>query len=153
MAVNPEVSRVKVEQEIQRAASPAKRRGWHLQWDRDALFLCAKITARDKEEYVFEFHFDDYPEIPPLIDAIHPKSGERNTPRCFPSGGKGYFHSDNRICAYWSRNAYGSLGGPHPEWVIGDWVRNDPLHRELGLILALIADLLEDPAYRGRRAN
>jgi len=153
VAVNPEVSRVKVEKELERAASSAQRRGWQLQWDPNALFLRASITAPDNEVYIFEFHFDDYPEIPPLIDAIHPETGERNTAQCFPTGGSGYFHSSNRICAYWSRNAY-TAGGPHAgNWVMGDWASKDPLRKELGLILTLLADFLEDTSYKGRKPS
>ena len=132
---------------------PAEPHGWQLKWDRDALLLHAEITAPDEERYIFEFRFDDYPELPPLVDLVHPDSGERNTARgCFPSGGKSYFHPNNLICAYWSRRAYGALGGPHndPTWIMGDWARSDPTHREIGLILALLADLFEDPSYQGR---
>jgi len=107
--------------------------------------------APDQEIYVFEFRFDHYPELPPLIDAVHPESGERNTSRCFPTGGKNYFHSGNFICARWSRRAYRDLGGPHGDWQLGDWKQGDPMRRELGLVLALIADLLEDSEYKGRK--
>jgi len=153
LAVDRDISRTALEHELDRAGSSAERRGWQLQWNADTLLLQASITAPDGEAYVFEFQYDDYPELPPKIDAIYPGSNERNTPRCFPSGGRGYFHPTNLICAPWSRNAYKRLGGPHGDWAIGDWRQADPLRKELGPILTLLADLLEDSTYQGRRAQ
>ena len=157
MAVSPEVSRAHMERELRAARTYAEEQGWMLEVF-DDLKLRATISApapalHAAETYVFEFHFDNYRELPPLIDAVHPATGERNTPRCFPSGGKGYFYGGTRICAPWSRNAYANLGGPHPDWPVGDWAANAKHHREIGTILALLGNLLRDPSYQGRLAQ
>ncbi len=157
MAVSPEVSRAHMERELRMARTYAEEQGWELEVIGD-LKLRATITAPGSsgygaEIYIFEFSFDNYREWPPLIDAVHPVTRERNFPRCFPSGGKGYFYEGTRICAPWSRNAYAILGGPHPDWPIGDWAANAKHHREVGTILALLANLLRDPSYQGRLAQ
>ena len=154
MSVCQDVSRAHMELELNAARAFAETQGWKLEVI-DALKLRATITApaSDRfraETYIFEFSFDDYRELPPLIDAVHPETGERNTRRCFPSAGKGYFHGGTRLCAPWSRNAYATLGGPHSDWAIGDWAANAKYHREIGTILALLGNLLRDPNYQGR---
>jgi len=70
----------------------------------------------------------------------------------FSFGGKGYFHPSNRHLCLLEQKRYGVMGGPIR---LGDGrtgLENDPMHREMGPILALLADLLNDHPNQGRRA-
>lgn len=163
MAVTPEVSALHFQRELARAKPLAEAEGWKLEVIGD-LQLRATIIAPasllgappqyGEETYIFEFNFDNYREIPPLVDVVHPQTGERNMPSCFPTGGKGFFYAGSgrldRICARWSRNAYGELAGPHSDWRFGDWASQSDGRSELGPILALLRNLLRDPSYQGR---
>jgi hypothetical protein len=151
MSVSPTVSRAHVEEELEEVARWSERCGWLLDWQPEQLVL--RVTMRssiDDEQYVFEFLFEDYREIPPLIELLHPVTGERGTARCYPAGGRGYFHPNRLICAPWNQRAYAVHSGPHSDWEMKNWATYRPHHHRLGSILALLQDLLNDPSYTGR---
>ncbi len=105
----------------------------------------------DGEKYIFEFSLDHYRELPPSIELVHPLTGERGTRRCYPGGGRGYFHNNPVICAPWNRKAYASHGGPHSDWAASQWASCRPNHSRLGDILVLLQELIDDRAtYTGR---
>ena len=155
MAVPPEVSKAIFGAELDGARPLAEDQGWILEVLGDlslrAAILAPARNGGQQECFIFEFSFDDYREKPPLIDLVHPTTGARNTPECFPKGTcLSYFHDFKRICAPWSRRAYAEFQGPHPEWPYGDWVKEAGPIKELGLYLHELRSALHDASYEGR---
>lgn len=153
--IPPEVSKATLEDELEQARLHAEDSGWKLEVVED-LKLRGTIQAPERngnrETFVFEFTFDDYPEKPPLIDVLHPDLQQRNTSNCFPEGGSNYFHEKKRICADWSRRAYGEFEGPHPEWAFTDWKQRSQPVTTIGMILQELMLALHNPSYSGRSA-
>lgn len=154
MQATPEVSCATVESELAAIRDWAERLQWKVSWDAVRLVLTVQMTSPvDKDCYVFEFALDSYPALPPFIELIHPVSGERGLHRCYPRGGRGYFHTKPCICAPWSRKAYAAHGGPHGEWEMRNWRQARPNHSCIADILVLLWELLTDAAnYQGRMA-
>lgn len=154
MVASPDVTRAMVDTEMSTLLAWAALRGWTCEWDSAALVLkVSMVSPIDREKFVFELILDDFPAKPPMIEAVHPISGERGTPRCYPRGGRGYFHNSPCICAPWSRKAYGSQGGPHSDWEMRLWAQARPNHSKLVDILVLLDELLSDKSsYGGRMA-
>jgi hypothetical protein len=154
MIVLPETARAQVETEFAAVEPWGRARGWVTTWRPEALHLEVRMRSGiDAEEYVFGFDLSDYRALPPLIELAHPKTGELGTRRCYPKGGRGYFHEQPVLCAPWSRRAYATHGGPHADWEMTAWASNRPNHSRLGDILVLLQDLLDDrTSYGGRMA-
>jgi hypothetical protein len=152
------VSCLIVEQELKVLESWSSRHGLRIDYDPSVLRVIARVVSRiDHEVYVVELTLDDYRALPPAIQFIHPGTGERGTPRCFPQGGRGYFHNQPVFCAPWNRLAYGPHGGPHNDWQLVGWEaqaqRHSPNHTTLADMFALIQELVNDPdSYKGRMA-
>jgi len=155
MIVAPEVTRALVEAELAELEPWRQARGFALDWDPSRPALRARLrSAVDGEEYVLEFLLDGYRAQPPLIEFALPGSGERGTRRCYPHGGRGYFHDQPVLCAPWNRRAYAAHGGPHGDWNMSQWATLRPNHARLGDMLVLLQELLDDRAsYAGRKAR
>jgi hypothetical protein len=154
MLVSPEVVRAHVEDELTLAAPWAEAKGWDPKWDPAAMRLTVRLTsAIDREVYGLELMLDDYRSRPPFFEFVHPTTGERGVARCYPKGGRGYFHTNPVICAPWNRKAYAAHGGPHSDWAMENWATYRPHHTHLGDMLVLIQELLDDrDSYGGRMA-
>ncbi|SRR6266545_3505596 len=152
MAVARAVSRAHVEQELTAIEPWVDRHGWSILWDDDRLLLVVLMrSAVDRERYLFEFTLDDYRELPPSIELVHPETGEAGMRRSYPAGGRSYFHSKPVICAHWNRKAYQAHGGPHADWVMADWAGFRPNHSRVGDMLVLLQELIDDrTSYTGR---
>lgn len=155
MAVAADVTRAHVEVEISQLESWANLHGWELVWDSTALLLTARMRSKvDGECYVIEMRLDDYRALPPLIEFVHPTLEERGTQRCYPGGGRGYFHNNAVICAPWNRRAYAAHGGPHSDWAMASWATYRPNHNQIGDMLVLLQELIDDrSSYSGRMAR
>lgn len=153
--VAPEVTRAHVERELSEVSAWAQARRWGPQWDSEALRLALTLTsAVDGEVYRLQVAFNDYRARPPLFEFLHPETNEVGTRRCYPKGGRGYFHPQPVVCAPWNRKAYGALGGPHSEWVMDGWASQRPNHTRLGDMLVLLQELVDDrDSYAGRMAR
>jgi len=152
VAVAKAVSRAHVERELTAIEPWATRHGWSSLWDEDRLLLVVLMrSAFDRERYIFEFTLDNYRELPPSIELVHPETGEAGTRRSYPAGGRSYFHSKPVICAPWNRKAYQTLGGPHSDWAMANWASYRPNHSRVADILVLLQELIDDHAsYTGR---
>ena len=104
-----------------------------------------------------ELGLDDYRELPPSIELVHPDYGDVGTGRSYPGGGRGYFINSNGkplTCAPWNRKAYQAHGGPHAEWAMTNWAAYRPSHSRLGDMLVLLQELVDDrQTYTGRMAR
>lgn len=152
MVVATDVTRALVEAELSHLDLWAKIHGWELEWDATALRLKVRIRSKvDGEVYVVEMLLDNYRALPPHIEFLHPTLEERGTRRCYPGGGRGYFHNNPVICAPWNRKAYAAHGGPHSDWAMGAWATYRPNHSQLGDMLVLLQELIDDrSSYSGR---
>ena len=107
MIVLPETARAQVETELAVVEPWGRARGWVTTWRPEALHLEVRMRSGiDAEEYVFGFDLSDYRALPPLIELAHPKTAELGTRRCYPKGGRGYFHEQPVLCAPWSPHHY-----------------------------------------------
>jgi hypothetical protein len=154
MSVLNDVSRAHVEDELKEAEPWGLLHGWNHSWEPEGLLLRTEMLSKvDRQKFVIEFTFANYREFPPYIEFLHPDTNERGTHRCYPKGGRGYFHGNPVICAPWNRKAYAAHGGPHSDWVMSQWAAYRANHSKLGDILALLQELLDDRAgYGGRMA-
>ena len=154
MAVAPDVSRAHAEEEIEAAREWAGLHGWSLDWKPDQLLLSVSMrSAVDGEAFELEVALDGYRAVPPMFEFRHAATGERGTYRCYPKGGRGYFHNQPVICAPWNRKAYAAFGGPHGDWAMANWATYRPNHARIGDVLALIQVLINDKSsYQGRMA-
>ena len=152
MAVAKAVSIAHVESELAAVELWPARDGWSILWDADSLLLVVLMRSTiDGERYIFEFELDDYRQLPPSIELVHPETGEVGIRRSYPGGGRGYFHNKPVICAPWNRKAYQTHGGPHSDWVMKNWASYRLNHSRLGDMLVLLQELLDDRAsYTGR---
>lgn len=153
MAVDRNVSREKIKQELELAAPLAKTYDWQIDSNLEELKFTVKLRSRvnPQDDYIMEFLCDDYKEMPPYIEFIDPKTGERGIRRAYPKGGNGFFHSTPCICAQFNRKAYAQYGGPHSDWQIGNWVALRPEFSTLGDIIHLVQRLIDNPATYGGR--
>ena len=152
--VPPEVTRAHVDSELSsELVNPwARTHGWELSWHPGALLLRVTLRSKvDQERYQLEMDLHGYRALPPLIELVHPETSERGSRKCYPGGGRGYFHNQPVLCAPWNRKAYAAHGGPHGDWALTQWATYRPNHARLLDILVLIQSLLDDASsYSGR---
>ena len=154
MTVPAEVSWAIAEQELDAVRGVGETFGWVVSEDRERLTHTVEMSsAVDHERYIFEFECSDYKEVPPLIELIHPETGERGTPAAYPKNGRSFFHSAPAICAPFNRKAYAGYAGIHQEWQIGNWMQLRDGISTLGDMLLLLQNLINNPTvYHGRMA-
>lgn len=155
MSVPAGVTLAHVEAELVGVELWKNTHGWEIVWDPAALALTLATRSKvDGERYVLHVGLDGYRALPPAFEFVHPETGERGTARCYPGGGRGYFHNKPCICAPWNRNAYQARGGPHGDWSMAAWPSYRPNHSQLGDMFVLIQELLDDrTSYSGRMSR
>jgi hypothetical protein len=155
MTVPADVARAHVEAELAQLETWRDTHGWEIEWDAATLVLTILMSSKiDGEKYLLECRLDGYRALPPMFEFVHPQTGERGKAGCYPGGGRGYFHTKPCICAPWNRSAYQVHGGPHGDWTMTAWATYRPNHSQLGDMIVLIQDLLDDrSSYSGRMAR
>jgi len=80
----------------------------------------------DGEMYQIDVVFNDYPEIPLLIEFIDMRTGTRGTKYAYPKNKDSFFHTFPCICNPCSRKSYKSFdnGAPHGDWQMIGWQNN-----------------------------
>jgi hypothetical protein len=143
-----------VEEELKAVATTAKAFGWTIELFPDELRFTVQMTSGvDGEQYILEFRCDDYKELPPYIELIHPDTGERGSANAYPRNGRSFFHTYPCICAPFNRKAYSGYAGIHGDWSIGNWMALRDGVTTLGAMLLLIQNLINNPSiYHGRMA-
>jgi len=162
MAVNVEISRQYVRQELALAEELAATCRWEVTPDLDRLVVLVKMRAHTGDLFVVEAKCDDYKEVPPFFEFIDPDTGERGTRHAYPKTTDSFFHDSALcICAPFSRKAYKSAvpTGPHEDWKFGDWQTSTASNvhwsnfAKLGDMFGLIYTRVSRPDfYRGRMA-
>jgi hypothetical protein len=151
VSVDPDISRRIMEEELAAMAPLAATYGWEVHSDLPNLTVTVRLrSAIDGEVYVLEARCDDYKALPPVFEFIHPDNSERGTRRCYPKDGS-FFHTNPCICIQWNRKAYQSLGGPHGDWSLANWMSDRPTMQELGGMFGLVQRQINNLSqYQGR---
>lgn len=151
MSVAPEVTREILREELVTMASLASTYGWEVTPDLEALTVQVKLkSAVDGEVYLLEAQCNDYKELPPFFEFIHPITGERGSRSAYPNGGS-FFHNHPCICVEWNRKTY--VSGPHPKWHLADWQRKRPTMTTLGDMFSLVQyEINKQGRYKGRKS-
>lgn len=162
MAVDPEISREHLRQELALVNELAVTYGWEVAPDFDGLLVIVTMRAHTADRFIVEAGCDDYKEAPPFFEFIDPDSGERGTRHAYPKTTDSFFHDSGPcICAPFSRKAYKSAvpTGPHGDWRFGDWQTSTASNvnwanfSKLGDMFGLIYTRISRPAfYKGRMA-
>jgi hypothetical protein len=153
VSVDPAITRLILEEEVQGMASLAEAYGWEVIPDLNALTVSVRMSSIiDQQVFIVEARCDDYKEMPPYFEFIHPDTGERGTKRCYPAGSN-YFHSMPCICVQWNRKAYKRESGPHADWNIANWIQARRGTETLGDMFHLVQkEINQRGKYRGRMA-
>jgi len=151
MAVDPEISKQIVAEELAAAESASKIHGWTIKVAPDQFtFTVAMKSGIDNEVYIMEVRCDNYKELPPFFEFMLP-TGERKVASAYPESTDSFFHSDLVICFPFNRGAYNNYGGPHGDWAITNWQSLCPQATRLGDMLVLIQHRIDSDQYKGRR--
>lgn len=150
MSVALEVTREILKEELVPMMSLASTYGWEVTSNLETLTVQVKLkSAVDGELYCLEAQCNDYKELPPFFEFIHPLTGERGSKSAYPDGGS-FFHGHPCICVEWNRKTY--INGPHPEWQLADWQRRRPTMTTLGDMYSLVQyEINKQGQYKGRK--
>src|SRR5262245_37219860 len=103
MAVDPEISREYLRQDLTLLSELAATHGWVVRPDFERLLVVVRMQAHTGDPFVIEAKCDDYKEIPPFFEFIDPDTGERGTRRAYPKTTDSLFHDSGPcICAPFS---------------------------------------------------
>lgn len=151
MTVDPAITRQILHEEVEAMHAVASTFDWSISVDSEALTVTVKMhSSLDAEKYVIEARCDNYRSVPPYFEFIHPDTGERGTPHCYPADGS-FFHPTPCICIQWNRKAYNSNGGPHGDWPMANWEAAKPGTTTLGdMFLQIQLRINKSGAYKGR---
>ncbi|GAA4459319.1 hypothetical protein GCM10023189_32850 [Nibrella saemangeumensis] len=156
MSVIPAISIATIRQELQACEEDAEQFGWVISSiDENDLSFTVRITSPiDEEVYILYFKFDNYPELPPLLDFIDPVSGEMGIRRAYPLTKDGnFFHTHPIICHPCSRKSYGGFSGVHADWNLTGWKNNaytGSLQTVQAVLQAINARIVYKTYYHGR---
>ncbi len=124
MAVDAEISRQHIRQELASVEQLATSCHWEVLADYASLVVLVKMKACTGDPYIVEARCDDYKEVPPFFEFIDPETGLRGVQRAYPKTSDSFFHTSGPcICAPFNRKAYKAVvaTGPHSDWNFGDW--------------------------------
>jgi hypothetical protein len=151
VSIDPDISRRILEEELAAMVPLAETYCWMVCPDLANLKVTVRMrSAIDGEVYLLEASCEDYKAMPPVFEFIHPVTGERGSQRCYPKDGS-FFHTNPCICVQWNRKAYQTLGGPHGDWSLVDWMTARPTMQELGGMFVLVQRQINNSGqYQGR---
>ena len=85
MAVDAEISRQHLRQELALMEEPAAMHHWDVTPDYDRLLVVVTMRAHTGDRYIVEARCDDYKEAPPFFEFIDPEI-QANIPHAFSYG-------------------------------------------------------------------
>lgn len=160
MAVDAEISRQHLREELVPMGDLAATYKWAISTDYDQLVVLVRMHAHTGDVFIVEAKCDDYKQVPPFLEFIDPDTGVRGTRHAYPKTTDSLFHDSGPcVCAPFNRKAYKSVvqTGPHGDWTIGDWQTSTASNiqwanfSKLGDMFGLIYTRLSRPdLYRGR---
>lgn len=166
MSVARSISLARVKSELENCAVYAANCGWLISEidEPNQLFtvsMSSPLTLRKEndqpvyETFILEIRFDDFPELPLLMEFIDPKTNERGTKNAYPKSNNSFFHPMPCICNPCSRKSYKSFtsNAPHGDWKLSGWQTNEKVGtlKTVDAILKAIYSRISDPeTYAGR---
>lgn len=155
MSVQRQISTQIIQAEIEECLEDCKEYGWDISpIDTEAMTFRVKLKAIDGELFELQVKYDNYKEIPLLIDFVDPHTGQLGTKKSYPLTKKGFFHTKGpTICHPASRKAYRGFQGLHNEWELIGWQKNPNIGTltNLRAILEAIHFRINDPEIYVKR--
>jgi hypothetical protein len=153
MSVPSNISLLTVKAEIAACSDDAEVYGWVIsEINKVTQRFSVTMKAKDSEVYKISFQFDNYPQLPFLIDFIDPDSGVNGTKHAYPKSGDSFFHPNGVICHPCSRKPYSGYSGLHCDWNITGWKLIADTLTTLHAILHAIYSRITNNNYAGRMA-
>lgn len=153
--MNRMVTLATMQQEFAEAVTGCEVNGWEFSEIKEETqqFTVRMVSPIDQEIYIIEFHFDDYPEKPFMIEFLHPSNGQRGTSVCYPRGYDSFFQPTGSICHPCCRKAYAGYTGLHADWQMAGWQQiAGSLTRLLPILEAIFTRISNKSTYNGRMA-
>jgi hypothetical protein len=151
--MNSTISLLIVEKEIQEAREYGEALGWQFAYhDTGAQLFTVLLTSPiDQQVYRIDFQYDSYPQIPYLIEFVHPNTMVKGSKNCYPKGKDSFFHPNGAICHPCSRKAYSGFSNLHSEWNMTGWQQIAGAMISLRYILdGIYTRISETSLYEGR---
>lgn len=127
MTVPPGLTRATIDEELVPATQWARRHGWVLDLDADALELRAATYHPNVVRLVeVVAGLEGYPALPPAWMCVTPGTSD-SPPTAWPIAGQlagvsgSVFHPSHVFCAPWNRLAYKEHSGLHADWTMTSW--------------------------------
>lgn len=116
--VPAEATRAILREEMVAARAWARRHGWQVECDEEALLVMVRMThLADQKPLLLRAECAGYRALPPLWQFLDPVTGQPSRQaNPSPASGSSFFQNDGYICAHWNRGAYAEHGGPHGNW-------------------------------------
>jgi hypothetical protein len=135
MSVDRRISIATIKNELEKCHEHCEIHSWIISEinEINLTFTVVMASPIDKENYLIEIQFDDYPQIPPLIEFIDPNTGQKGSKYAYPDNkrrgngiGDSFFHPMPCICNPCSRKSYKSYSqnAPHGDWKYDNWQEN-----------------------------
>lgn len=146
------ISLVTVTEEIKACKESCELFGWLISPidEINQQFTVIMKSPIDNQEYIIEFKFDDYPQLPFLVDFIDAKTNQCGALCSYPKGHDSFFNQHNGmgvICHPFSRKSYTGYTGIHNDWSIASWKQLAGSITNLDAILDTIYTRISNKQY------
>lgn len=154
MTVDSIISLRIIEDELKDCEKDIKRFGWDIS-EIDEINHTFKVKMKspiDDEQYIIEIDFENYKELPLLIEFIDPVTGERGNKNAYPTGD--LFHDKPCICNPCSRKAYKGYANIHQEWNLMGWQNEKQVGTLINIqaiLRAISSSIRDQEKYLGRK--
>jgi hypothetical protein len=159
MSVSKSISLNRVRRELETCADYGKKCGWLISAidESNQSFTVTMISNIDKEVYILEVMFTDYPELPLILEFVDPKTAVRGTRNAYPDYNDSFFNKSNPpcICNPCSRKSYKEFHsfGLHADWQMIGWQQNPKVTSLINLdaiLKCIYTRINTDENYKGR---
>jgi hypothetical protein len=160
MSVEKTISLLRIKKELEPCLSYGANCGWVFSEidEPNQSFKIQMQSPIDEEKYHLEIVFNDYPEIPLLLEFIDPRSDEKGTLHAYPKNRDSFFHTFPCICNPCSRKSYKSFNelAPHGDWQMIGWQNNQQVGTLTNLdsiLKTIYLRICKSEIYAGRMAK
>ena len=161
----PSAVHARLGEDLPGARAWAERHGLELEWDEEALRVRLQLEGPDRDAYLLEGTFEDFPTLPPSWRFLDPRTGERIGAGAYPTsadpsprgtaliingGSEGVV-----ICAHFNRLAFTEEGGIHGDWgPLANWQNQNGGYTYANTVADMLARIaLEVSDSTGRKAE
>jgi len=157
MSVDKTISLFQIRKEISECDQDTRNYGWIFSEINESAqqFSVEMSSLIDNEKYIIDIIFDNYREIPLLLEFVHPETKENGIKSAYPKAKDSFFHDYPCICNPCSRKSYQQYNrtAPHGDWKFTGWETNPQIGslKNLRAILQAIYFRINNPQhYVGR---